>query len=56
MNWPVKNCLMIQESHGDSGPERDKDCWGWWGGIRDGMTITLIGKYLYPKITKINYL
>lgn len=42
---------MIQESHGDIGPERDKDS---RRGIRDGMTISLIGKYLYPKITKIN--
>lgn len=48
----AKNWLMIQESHADIDPARDKDS----GGEEKYATELLhhIGKYLYPKITKIN--
>ena len=36
------------------GGERGRGRAGAGRGIRDGMTLSLIGKYLYPKITKIN--
>lgn len=58
MNRPVKNWLMIQESHGDIGPERDKDScggvggWGGGGGER-GRAGEYVMEWLYLLLESI---